>query len=154
MSNATQAREPHGFPGDDDYDEGAYADADALLGALAPAVSWPEIGTTVVGTVLDVVVTDQRDPDGTVRTFDNGDVRRQVVLTLATNDKVDDDDDGERRLFVKGMMPKAFREAAKKAKVRAVRPGDVVTVTYTADGEAKGKGLNPPKLFTVEIRRP
>jgi hypothetical protein len=146
-----------GFPGDPDYVEGDnYEDADSLLGAPIPSASFPEIGTTVRGTILAVDTSEQRDPDGTARTFQNGQVRRQVILTLQTPDPdpEDDDDDGRRRLFVKGMMTKAFREAMKAAKVPGPRPGGHVTVTYDSDGEVATKGLNPPKLFTVAYEAP
>lgn len=156
-----------GFPGDDDYEEGTdypvgadtrdYTEADALLGPSIPAASFPEIGTTVEGTVLDVGTQTQRDPDGNVQTWPDGSVRRQVVLTIQTDQKgvLSADDDGRRRLFVKGStMPRAFREALGKAGVHGPRPGGHVVVTYYDDGVPVRKGLNPPKQFSVGYTKP
>jgi hypothetical protein len=149
------ADELTGTFGDEDAEaERSYADADSLLGASIPAVTWPEIGAGVTGTITNVDTSDQRDLDGNVKKFDNGDVRRQVILTLQTTMKESPDDDGRRRLFVKGSMVKSFREAIAKAKAPGPRMGGKVSVVYSADGEVKGKGLNPPKLFTVEYQAP
>jgi len=146
--------EPVGFPGDDDYDDKGYADADSLLGAPVVSATFPEIGASVGGTILDVTTGDQRDPDGKVRTFENGDVRRQVIVTLQTEDKEADDDDGRRRLFIKGGMMLSVRRALREIKAPGLRPGGVLAVTYTGDGEQKQKGMNPPKLFAVEYTPP
>ena len=135
-------------------DPQGYDDADSLLGAPIPSVTFPEIGTKVEGVILDVDTADQRDLDGNVRTFENGQVRRQVILTLQTKERAHDDDDGRRRLFVKGQMTKAFREAIKKANAPGPRPGGNVTVTYTEDGEARGKGYNAPKVYAVKYTKP
>jgi hypothetical protein len=140
----------------DNEDPEGYDEADSLLGPAIKAVSFPEIGATVTGVITKVETSDQTDPDGSVKTFDSGQVRRQVVLTLLTDeqDPDDADDTGERRLYVKGFMVKAFRDAMRKADARGPRVHGKVTVTYVADGEAKGKGMNPPKLFTVEYVNP
>jgi len=153
MSKA--AEELTGTFGDEEEVEAQhYADADSLLGAPIPAVTWPEIGAGVTGTIVAVDTSEQRDLDGNIKTFQNGDVRRQVILTLQTTTKESADDDGRRRLFVKGSMVKTFREAIAKAKVPGPRHGGKVTMVYSADGEVKGRGLNPPKLFTVEYQAP
>lgn len=137
----------------DNEDPEGYADADSLLGAAIPAVTWPEVGAGVTGLILSIATADQRDLDGNVKTFASGEVRRQVILTLQTKAKESPTDDGRRRLFVKGSMVKTMREAIAAAKLnRGPRPGDVVTVVYSGDGEVSGKGLNPPKLFTVEYK--
>jgi hypothetical protein len=138
-----------------DEDPDGYGDADSLLGARIPAINWPEIGAGVAGTILNVETSEQRDPaTGEVKTYKNGDVRRQVILTLQTKQKDDADDDGRRRLFVKGKsMTQEFRKAITNAGVQGPRIGGTVSVIYSGDGEAVGK-LNAPKLFTVEYTKP
>jgi hypothetical protein len=150
----TQTDELTGTFGDEDEADHSYADADSLLGAAIPAVTWPEIGAGVTGTILAVDTSTQTDPDGNVKTFANGDVRRQVILTLQTTSKEGPGDDGRRRLFVKGSMVKSFREAIAAAKAPGPRIGGSVTVVYSSDGKVTGRGLNPPKLFTVEYKAP
>jgi hypothetical protein len=142
-------KEAHGFPGDEDYYEGDYSESDALLGQRAPGVTWPEIGAKVDGKIVKVQTSVQTDIDGNVQYFASGEVRKQVVLTLQTKLKDNDDDDGLRTLYIKGFMPAAFRDALQKADAPGPRPGDSVKVTYSSNGEPKRKGLNPPKLFTV-----
>jgi hypothetical protein len=140
-----------GFDTDEDY-----GDADSLLGAAAPAVTWPEIGAGVTGTITPGGITTsvQRDLDGNAKTFASGEVRKQVILTLQTTMKESPTDDGRRRLFVKGAMVKSFREAITASGAPGPRPGGTVTVVYSGDGEVSGKGLNAPKLFTVEYQPP
>lgn len=138
----------------DQEDPEGYDDIDALLGASVPSVAWPEVGTTVTGVILDMQKGIQRDPNGVVRTFDDGTPRPQIIITLQTKLHEDDDDDGRRRLFVKGQMTKVFREAMKACNVRGPRVGGALTVTYKEDGKQETPGLNPPKVFTVKYKAP
>jgi len=147
-------REATGFPGDEDYDEGEYAEIDALLGKAIPAVSWPEIGTTVEGVILKLEHGQARDPDGNPKTFPDGAPRMQVVITVQTELREDEDDDGRRRIFVKGGMVADLRSALQRADVPGPRPGGTIVVTYSADGEKKAATLNPPKLFTIDYAPP
>jgi hypothetical protein len=144
----------HGFPDEDDYAPGDWKDTDDLLGPAIPSVTWPEIGAHVSGYVESTIVTPQTTPEGEVKKFANGDVMRQVVITLQTAESVNEDDDGQRRLFVKGAMVKAMREELRRARVMGIRPGGHLTVIYKADGEVKTKGYNPAKLFDVKYTPP
>lgn len=144
-----------GFPGDPDYVEGDnYQDADSLLGATIPSVSFPEIGTSVEGVIEAVDTAQQTSMDGEPLTFPDGSPRRQVILTLATKLRDDDDDDGRRRLFVKSGLTKAFRDAMKRAKAPGPRVGGTVTVEYVSDEKPTAKGLNPAKVYTVDYTPP
>lgn len=152
MAKTETTPEPHGFPGDDDYVAVPDTDdVDTFLGAPPPAVTWPTVGTFVRGVVLDRQMGVQRTPQGETRTWADGEERRQVIITLQTDERADDDDDGRRRLFVKGHMVKAMRDECRRVKQSSPRPGDALTVTYTEDGKAAGVGLNPPKLFAVQL---
>ena len=153
----TTMKEATGFPGDADYDPGDdadYDDADSLLGRPVPSCAFPAIGTAFDGVIIDVATGTQRDPKGNVKTFASGEVRRQVILTIQTKLHDDDDDDGRRRLFVKGQMMGAFREAMKKANAPGPRPGGRVSVKYASDGEKTDPRLNAPKQFTVTYKAP
>ncbi len=146
-----------GFPGEDDYRAGDYGNADAMLGPSIPAVSFdgkaPIKATGVIVDISDPIP--QTEPDGTLRTWDDGRARTQIVITLETAESVDDDDDGLRRLFVKGGgMVKAFRSEMRRAKVKGPRVGGELTVMYTGDGEPTRKGLNPPKVYAVAYTPP
>lgn len=137
------------FPPEEDFD-----DADSLLGRAIPSCSWPKVGTCYEGVIVDIATGEQRDPDGATRRFKSGDVRRQVILTIQTTLSDNADDDGRRRLFVKGFMVKPFREAIAKAKAPGPRPGGRVKVTYTGDGEKTNPSLSAPKQFSVTYKAP
>lgn len=154
MTTTETHQQPEPDYGDDDELQPAADSMADLLGALPPAFPFPEIGDTCAGTVLDMVRGTQRDMEGNARTFDNGDERKQVIAWVQTDEHDDDDDDGVRRLFIKGAMTKAFRTAAREARVRVVQIGDQIRVTYTHDAEPKKAGLSGAKQFTVEIIRP
>ena len=85
--------------------------------------------------------------------WDNGDPKMQMAITLSTVLAESDDDDGNRRIFVKGQMQKAIQEAVKKAGARGLAEGGELVVQYTGDGEAE-RGMNPPKLYRARYAPP
>jgi len=137
-----------------DEDDEVEVNVDDLLGASPPAVKFPEIGNNVEGYIVQIDRGIQREPSGTIKTWETGRPRQQVILTLETSLQETDDDDGQRRLFVKGSMMKTMREAMRVAKVRGPRIGGYVTVAYTSDAKSASKGLNPQKLFEVTYTPP
>lgn len=135
--------------------------ADSLEGFLnatgSPAAKFPTIGTLVKGTVTAAELTQQTDPaDGKPKTWDNGEPRMQIVVTLATDerDATIDDDDGTRRLFVKGQMLKTVREAVKAAGVKTIEAGGTLAVKYTGDGEKTNPAYTAPKLYVAQYKAP
>lgn len=142
-----------GFEGEEDYEAGDWSAVDSLLGPVIKSVIWPEIGASVSGTVLSLKSALQTNLDGEVRTYENGDIRMQVIVTLQTDEVEDDDDDGVRKLYIRGAMVKSVRAEMARNKVRGLRPGGHLTVTYIEDGPAQ-KGKNPAKLFSVAYEPP
>jgi len=143
-----------GFEGEEDYQEGDWDAADAFLAPVIPAAKFETVGESVSGTVVAAEVGPQRDLEGEVRTFDSGEIRTQLVVTLQTDQHEDDDDDGLRKVYVKSFMVKPFRNEMKRTRVRGVRPGGHLTVTFSGEGEAARKGYNAPKLFSVAYEPP
>lgn len=143
-----------GFEGEDDYQEGNWDAADAFLAPVVAAAKFEEIGDSIEGIVTDAVISNQTDIDGNVRTFDSGEVRTQLVVTLQTGLAEDEDDDGQRKVYVKSFMVKPFRNEMKRCGVRGVRPGGKLTVTYTGDGDVSKKGYTAPKLYSVAYVAP
>jgi hypothetical protein len=130
---------------------------DLLMGGGAPTCSFPEIGTTWKGEVVDKRTEQQRDFDtGKPLTWDDGNPRLQVVITLQTDERDPKiaGDDGRRRLFVKGQMLSAVRKAVSDAGAPTVELGGTLAVQYTGDGEASRRGMNPPKHFVAQYRAP
>jgi hypothetical protein len=143
-----------GFPGDEDYQPGDWEAADAFLAPVIPGAKFEDVGTSVTGIVVGANLGNQTDIDGNVKTFDSGEIRTQLIITLQTAEAEDDEDDGLRKLYVKGFMVKPFRNEMKRNKVPGVRPGGKLTVTYVADGEVTKKGYSAPKLFEVAYEPP
>ncbi|MFC9898551.1 hypothetical protein ACFVMC_33080 [Nocardia sp. NPDC127579] len=114
-----------------------------------------EPGTTVAGVVLGQQVTDQIDPKTKkAKTTSNGRVLQQAEVTILTRWQVDPDDDGRRKLFVKGNLQKAFRKAILAAGDDDLRVGATVTVTFTGTGQAFNADYSPPKLYSVKYEPP
>lgn len=131
---------------------------DFLSGGGAPSVSFPSVGTTAKGVLLDFEKRDQTDLEGVVKTFDDGSPRKQLVVTLQT-DLFDDEipnDDGQRRVFIKGQMTKALKDNLRQQglSVEQFVRGGHLTISYIGDQPSEKKGYNPTKLYAVEYTAP
>jgi len=126
---------------------------DLFSGGGAPAFKFEKVGDKVTGTIVDLEVRQQRDFDsGELKVWDDGKAMLEMVLTLKTalRDSDIEDDTGERRVFCRGVMLTAFKNAVRKAKVKKPEVGATVTIVHDGLGEAKRKGFNAPKLYSVE----
>jgi len=129
-----------------------------LAGGGPASVKFPNIGDAVEGTIkTEPTVEQQRDIEtGELLTWQDGNPRQQLVVTLQTDlrDPDDEDDDGVRRLFVKGNMRKALQEAVIKANRKQLDIGGKLAVAYIGDGEKKNKAFNAPKLYKAVYTPP
>ena len=107
-----------------------------------PALKFENVGDTHTGKVIEVKKLEDRDPQGEVKTWPNGDVRYVFVFTVSTAD-------GFGNIWSRGNMVKAIREAA-TASGATTMVGTKLTVKYTGDGEKK-KGMNAPKLYKAKV---
>lgn len=112
-------------------------------GSKYPALKFENVNDTHSGTVIEVKKLEDRDPSGTVKTWDNGDVRYVFVFTMNTSD-------GIANLWARGNLVKAIREAA-QAIGATTMVGTKLTVKYTGDGEKKSKAFNAPKLYKAKV---
>lgn len=123
-----------------------------LMGGGAPSMKFPAIGTSIKGTISEKPDVQQvRDfQTGEPQFWPDGKPRQQIVATLATDlrDPQISDDDGSRRVFIKGQMIKAVREAVKKSGAKGLEVGGLLEIVYTGDGERKGN-MSPPKLYAA-----
>lgn len=121
-------------------------------GGGAPSAKFPTIGTLVKGTVTDLRVEQQRDfGTGDPKFYKDGNPMLQLVVTLATDerDPAIEDDDGHRRLFVKGQMKAAVQTAVKATNTR-LEPGGVLAVKYVSD-KPTDKGA-PAKQYVAQYQ--
>lgn len=128
-----------------------------LMAGGAPSAKFPAVGCSVAGTITQQPEVQQvRDfSTGEPQYWPDGKPKQQLVVTLATDERDPqiNDDDGTRRLFIKGLMLKAVRDAVRKAGARGLEVGGRLEVTYVGDGERKGN-LNPPKLYAAAYTPP
>jgi len=129
-------------------------DTAAFFGGTAPAVSFDDIGETHEGTVIRAEVRQQTGfEDGALQYWPDGRPKLQAVVTFE-GEPDDDEDDGVRTLYVRGLMHRAFQDALRTAKLRDLSPGSWFKVTYTGDGEPPRRGMNGPKQYEVVIAPP
>jgi hypothetical protein len=127
-----------------------------LSGGGPKALAFPTVGTSHTGTIdSDPVESQQIDPaTQEPKTWKDGNPMMQLVITVATSQSEDEDDDGLRRIFVKGQMRKAFQAALAEAGVDELLPGGQITVTFTHEGEKSNPAFSPPKQYAVSYVPP
>lgn len=108
------------------------------------------VGRSVTGVVTAVSVRQVTSFEtGKPEFWDDGQPKRQAVITLATaeRDPADGDDDGARNVYVK--MWGDQRRALAKAGTPAV--GDTLTVKFSGVGTPPSKGMSPPKHYEFTL---
>ena len=115
-------------------------------GDSLPGIKLAEVGDKVTGQIITARQVEDRDIDGTVRTWPNGDTRSVWVFDLDT----DGDGEADGSLWVRGNLFTVLRDALKAAQVPTV--GAMISVTHHALGTPKVKGYHPPKLFTAKAK--
>ena len=126
-----------------------------LMGSGGRSATFPAIGTQYDGFITSYELRQQTDfKSGKPMTWDDGNPRMQLVVTLRTELKDDDDDDGMRTLYIKGQMQKAVRDAVSKAGAKGITHDGRLFVRFISEGEAPGKGLNAPKNYIVKYAPP
>lgn len=127
---------------------------DFLMGGGVTSAKFPVIGTTISGRITErPTVEQQKDfTTGEPKFWEDGKPQMQLVVTLATNeiDPANPDDDGSRRVYVKGQMKNAVAQAVRTAGARGLEVGGILSVTYSMDGIAKNPRFNAPKNFTAQ----
>lgn len=128
-----------------------------LSSSGAPAAKFPSIGTVVKGTIVTADMAQQTDMKTQApKTWPDGKPMMQIIVTLSTEERDSsiDDDDGTRRVFIKGGMLNALREALKVAGVKGLEVGGTLAIKYTEDGQRTQPGFNPPKKYTAQYKAP
>lgn len=139
---------------------------DFLFGGGGKAAKFENIGDTVEGTITDAQVSQQTDMETQQPlTWTDGSPRMQLVITLQTNERSDDNDDGLRRIFAKGgkyevasgagsSLKDAIADAVKKAGAKSLDAGGTLKVGYTGEGKKTNRGFSAPKLYRATYSPP
>jgi hypothetical protein len=133
-------------------------DANAfLMAGGVPSAKFDTIGTVVSGTITtDPDVRQQTALDGTPLVWDNGEPRREVVVTIDTGhtDPSIPNDDGARRLYIKGNLLAAVRQAIRDAGAPGLAVGGRLDVKFTGEEPPRQRGWNPTKLYAARYVPP
>lgn len=115
-------------------------------------------GEFVTGTICEEPFQAQQTDlaTGKLKTWDDGKPMMQLVVTLQTNeyDPNIEDDDGRRRLYVKGNMRNAIGDAVRRVGSKGLDIGGTLTVTYIGDEPPKNPGLSAARKFTATYVNP
>lgn len=129
---------------------------DSLMSTGAPSAKFPTVGTIVKGEIVRVDEQQQQDyKTGALKTWDDGSPMMQHVITLRTDERDPEvpNDDGERRVFAKGLMQKAITQAIRDSGANKTQIiGGILAVQYSGDGEPSKPGFNPPKLYVAQFQ--
>lgn len=126
---------------------------DLLAQGGAPSFKFEAVGDTARGKVISAEKRQQTDyGTGAPKFYDNGDPMWEVVITIDTGAE-DENGEASRRIFARGQLLKAVREALKEAGAKLEAGGELVA-RYTGDGEPPKKGFNAPKLFKAKYTAP
>lgn len=125
-----------------------------LMAGGAKSARFEQPGAFVTGRISEQpVVQQQKDfSTGEPLFWNDGQPRMQLSVTLATDqrDPADADDDGSRRIYVKGQMKQAIQQAVRASGARGLEVGGVLKVTYVRNGTASNPRFNPPKEYAAE----
>lgn len=136
---------------------------DFLLGGGGGAsASFDTIGDRITGTITNQEVRQRTDiQTGDPMTWPNGDPQMQLIITLQTDLREDDDDDGLRNLYVKGSkkagsksLHDAVASAVRASGAKGLDDGGTLTVTYVGDEPSQTRGFNPRKLYEATYTAP
>lgn len=123
-----------------------------------PSAKFDKLGTTVSGTITEEpTMQQQTDPSGKPKVWeDSGEPMLQLVVHIQTgeNDPDIEDDDGVRRLYIKGQMRTAVQQALRDANSKGLDVGGTIAVTYTHDGERSNPAFSPPKQYVAVYTPP
>ncbi|MGI5443359.1 hypothetical protein ACQEV4_40295 [Streptomyces shenzhenensis] len=131
-------------------------DANSFLmgGGGAPTAKFPTPGTTVGGQITEPpTLEQQRDiKTGEKKFWKDGDPMMQLVVTVQTDqrDSSIEDDDGRRRIFIKGQMKNAVADAVRTAGSKGLEIGGTLWVRFTHELPPTGVGMSPPKQYEAK----
>jgi hypothetical protein len=133
---------------------------DLLMGSGIPAAKFDQIGVIVKGTIVKTGTSQQRDyqtkqplywNDGRPGTIVTNEPMLQAVITVQTDTRDDNDDDGQRAIYCGSRnLRDAVRDAVTKAGSKALEVGGTIAVQYTGGSGNTGD----PKQYAAEYKQP
>lgn len=140
---------------------------DFLMGSGVKAFPFEEIGDSVQGIITDMTKQQQTNMETQEPLYwQNGDPRMMLRVTLETNLREGENDEGMRSVYLRGgnftvargkgnSSLQAVKDAVKRSgSAKGIEEGGLLTLTYTGEGTRPNKGMNPPKLYSAEYAPP
>ena len=126
-----------------------------LMGAGGKSATFHDQGDQVWGSIVHYELRQQTDFESkALKVWEDGNPMMQVVVTLQTEAQDDEEDDGLRKLYVKGQMQKALGVAVVKAGATGIAVGGQLFVRYVSDGEPRRTGMSGAKQYFVKYEAP
>ena len=130
-----------------------------LMRTGAKSATFPKIGAQISGVIArEPELRQQTDfEDRTkLKVWDDGSPMLQIVVILATDERDPDDeeDNGQRGLYLKGNMLQAVQKAVKEAGAKGLQVGAKLAVKFVKEGDQPKKGLAKPKLYVAKYEAP
>jgi hypothetical protein len=131
---------------------------DLLAGGGSKSLSFKDftVGDSYTGTISGLRTVQVRNYDDPTKLefWDDGKPKLQIEVTLDTDykDATDDEDTGERRVFLFGQKLTAAKEEMKRKGMAKLEIGSEFTITLTGTKPAKNPRYNDVKLYGIELK--
>lgn len=129
-----------------------------LMGGGVRAAKFETVGTVVSGVITEPPEVRQQTD---IQTGDplfwpkSQTPKNQLVVTIQTELREDAEDDGLRRIYVKGRsLTNAVRDAVRDAGAKSLDVGGMLKVAFVGEGDPPAKGFNAPKLYQAQYEKP
>jgi len=130
------------------------SDTSEFFGGSIPAVKFGAEGDKITGIVVAKQIRQQTSVDtGELRTWPDGRPKLEALvdISLAPSDRDGEDDDGLRRLYVRGYMQPAIVAAVRESGQHDLNLGDLLSVIWVSTDAPARKGLDGAKRFEAEL---
>ena len=140
---------------------------DFLMGTGGKSFPFEEMGDSVTGIIMEMKKRQQTDLEsGDPQFWANGDPKMMLVISLQTQLRDDEDDEGVRNVYLRGgnfLAVKgkgsssliAVKDAVKKSGASdGIQPGGTLTLAYTGEAAKSNRAFNAAKLYTASYSPP
>lgn len=125
---------------------------DFLMGGGGKSAEFKAHGDQVWGEIVTSEVRQQIDfATKKPKFYDDGNAMMQLVVTLQTTERDDDEDDGVRKVYARGRMLNSIRDAVRKAGATGIANRGKLLVRYTGDVPTN---LSPAKEYFTKYEPP
>jgi hypothetical protein len=130
-----------------------------LMESGIPAVAFEAKGDVVCGEIIRVAASQQTDFTTKAPLFyEDGKPRMQIVVTLRCREgdytPNGPTDDGMRKLYIKGQMQVAVRDAVVAARADGLAEGGTLAVKWDDEKPPEKRGHHPQKLYVAQYKPP